>query len=102
MPLVTCIVRRTPLYTRRAGKVLIPSEHLHSSRHDTIDRTTTQNRMSIADESGKVFKAELKAGKPKMGLFLNSGSPTIAEQLSCAGYDWLLVDAQHGPMNPET
>ncbi len=58
--------------------------------------------MSIADESGQVFKAELKAGKPKMGLFLNSGSPTIAEQLSCAGYDWLLVDAQHGPMNPET
>ena len=41
--------------------------------------------MSIADESGKVFKAELKAGKPKMGLFLNSGSPTIAEPLSCAG-----------------
>ena len=58
--------------------------------------------MSIADESGKEFKAELKAGKPKMGLFLNSGSPTIAEQLSCSGYDWLLVDAQHGPMNPET
>ena len=99
MPLVTCIVRRTPLYTRRAGKVLIQNEHLHSSRHTRHHRSCT---MSIADESGQVFKAELKAGKPKMGLFLNSGSPTIAEQLSCAGYDWLLVDAQHGPMNPET
>ena len=55
--------------------------------------------MSIADESGKVFKEELHAGKPKMGLFLNSSSPTIAEQLSCAGYDWLLVDMQHGPMD---
>ena len=70
-----------------------------ATRHD---RSHTHTRLSIADESGKVFKAELKAGKPKMGLFLNSGSPTIAEQLSCAGYDWLLVDAQHGPMNPET
>jgi len=55
--------------------------------------------MSIADESGKSFKDELRAGKPKMGLFLNSSSPTVAEQLSCAGYDWLLVDMQHGPMD---
>ena len=52
--------------------------------------------MSIADESGKVFKAEMREGKPKMGLFLNSSSPTVAEQLSTAGYDWLLVDCQHG------
>lgn len=57
--------------------------------------------MSIADESGKEFKAELLAGTPKMGLFLNSGSATVAEQLSTCGYDWLLVDTQHGPMNPE-
>merc|ERR1712151_1122791 len=31
----------------------------------------------------------------------NSSSPTVAEQLSCAGYDWLLIDTQHGSMNPE-
>ena len=43
--------------------------------------------MSIADESGKVFKAEMREGKPKMGLFLNSSSPTVAEQLSTAGTD---------------
>jgi 4-hydroxy-2-oxoheptanedioate aldolase len=34
-----------------------------------------------------------------MGLFVNSSSPTIAEQLSFSGYDWLLVDTQHGPMD---
>jgi 4-hydroxy-2-oxoheptanedioate aldolase len=33
-----------------------------------------------------------------MGLFLNSHSPTVAEQLAHSGYDWLLVDTQHGPM----
>lgn len=58
--------------------------------------------MSIADESGKVFKEELHKGQPKMGLFINSASPPIAEQIAGAGYDWLLVDTQHGPMNPET
>jgi 4-hydroxy-2-oxoheptanedioate aldolase len=34
-----------------------------------------------------------------MGIFLNSGSPIIAEQLSFSGYDWLLVDIQHSPYN---
>lgn len=37
-----------------------------------------------------------------MGLFVNSHSPTVAEQLAHSGYDWLLVDTQHGPMGPET
>ena len=27
-----------------------------------------------------------------MGLFVNSHSPTVAEQLAHSGYDWLLVD----------
>jgi len=52
--------------------------------------------------SGAEFKKQLREGKPKMGLFVNSSSPTIAEQLAYSGYDWLLVDTQHGPMGNET
>ncbi len=48
--------------------------------------------------TGAEFKKQLRAGKPKFGLFLNSHSPTVAEQLAHSGYDWLLVDTQHGPM----
>src|SRR5256885_16255463 len=51
--------------------------------------------------SGVDFKNELRAGHPKLGLFLNSHSPTVAEQLAHSGYDWLLVDTQHGPMGYE-
>src|SRR6185503_12221559 len=51
--------------------------------------------------SGAEFKTQLKSGTPKFGLFLNAHSPTIAEQLAHSGYDWLLVDTQHGPMDPE-
>jgi len=47
------------------------------------------------------FQKELRAGAPKLGLFLNSHSPTVAEQLAHSGYDWLLVDTQHGPMGYE-
>jgi 4-hydroxy-2-oxoheptanedioate aldolase len=51
--------------------------------------------------SGAEFKKQLHAGTPKMGLFINSHSPTVVEQLAYSGYDWLLVDTQHGPMTNE-
>ena len=51
--------------------------------------------------SGAEFKKQLRDGTPKFGLFLNSHSPTVAEQLAHSGYDWLLVDTQHGPMGNE-
>jgi 4-hydroxy-2-oxoheptanedioate aldolase len=51
--------------------------------------------------SGSEFKKQLRVGQPKMGLFLNAHSPTVAEQLAFSGYDWLLVDTQHGPMGYE-
>lgn len=57
--------------------------------------------MSEATLSGSDFKKQLREGRPKFGLFLNAHSPTIAEQLAHSGYDWLLVDTQHGPMHYE-
>ncbi len=51
--------------------------------------------------TGADFKQQLRQGMPKMGLFLNAHSPTVAEQLAHSGYDWLLVDTQHGPMDRE-
>ena len=52
--------------------------------------------------TGSEFKEALRAGTPKLGLFVNSHSPTVVEQLAHSGYDWLLVDTQHGPMGFET
>ncbi len=52
--------------------------------------------------SGAEFKKQLREGRPKIGLFLNSHSPTVADQMAHSGYDWLLVDSQHGPMGFET
>jgi 4-hydroxy-2-oxoheptanedioate aldolase len=53
----------------------------------------------LCPDRGSNFKKELLDKKPKFGIFLNSASPTIAEQISHSGYDWLLVDTQHGPMD---
>src|SRR5437016_596144 len=52
--------------------------------------------------SGAEFKKQLRDSRPELGLFLNAHSPTVAEQLAHSGYDWLLVDTQHGPMGHET
>ena len=57
--------------------------------------------MASSTLSGADFKKQLQAGTPKLGLFLNSHSPTVAEQLAHSGYDWRLVDSQHGPMGYE-
>jgi 4-hydroxy-2-oxoheptanedioate aldolase len=52
--------------------------------------------------SGAEFKKQLREGRPKIGLFLNSHSPTVADQMAHSGYDWMLVDTQHGPMGFDT
>ena len=52
--------------------------------------------------SGAEFKNQLREGNTKLGLFLNAHSPTVAEQMAYSGYDWLLVDTQHGPMGYES
>jgi 4-hydroxy-2-oxoheptanedioate aldolase len=57
--------------------------------------------MAAGTSSGAEFKQQLREGTPRLGLFLNSHSPTVAEQLAHSGYDWLLVDSQHGPMGYE-
>ena len=55
--------------------------------------------MSSYSDKGHSFKTDLLNGKTKFGIFVNSASPVVAEQLSYSGYDWLLVDTQHGPMD---
>jgi 2-keto-3-deoxy-L-rhamnonate aldolase RhmA len=42
------------------------------------------------------MKARLAAGETLFGSFLTLGSPLAAEALGLAGFDWLLVDLEHG------
>ena len=43
------------------------------------------------------FKAALKAGIPQMGCWLGLADPYVAEISAGAGFDWLVVDAEHAP-----
>ena len=42
------------------------------------------------------MKARLAAGETLFGTFLTLGWPLAAESLGLAGFDWLLVDLEHG------
>jgi 2-dehydro-3-deoxyglucarate aldolase/4-hydroxy-2-oxoheptanedioate aldolase len=42
------------------------------------------------------LKAKLRSGEPTLGTFLSLGSPLAAEACAAAGFDWVLVDLEHG------
>ena len=49
------------------------------------------------DLSVNHFKRALKAGQPQIGFWSSLASNLTADVLADAGFDWLLIDAEHGP-----
>jgi 2-dehydro-3-deoxy-L-rhamnonate aldolase len=43
------------------------------------------------------FKAAIKAGQTQLGLWLSCANAYTAEIAATSGYDWLLIDGEHGP-----
>lgn len=43
------------------------------------------------------LKSALTAGEVQYGIWLSSGSPHLAEMAGHAGFDWCLIDGEHGP-----
>jgi 4-hydroxy-2-oxoheptanedioate aldolase len=48
------------------------------------------------------LKAKLKAGTPCLGAFINFPSPQAVEICGLAGLDFVIIDAEHGPMSVES
>ena len=47
-------------------------------------------------------KARLKSGDAVVGSFCNLPSPEAVELLGWAGFEFVIIDAEHGPQNLET
>ena len=43
------------------------------------------------------FKHKILAGERQIGFWLSLGSAAVAEVIAGAGYDWIMIDAEHGP-----
>lgn len=44
-------------------------------------------------------KRKLKQGKPAVGMWLAIGDPIVVETLAAQGWDWLVVDTEHNPID---
>lgn len=51
----------------------------------------------MSDMPRNRFKAGLESGKLQFGLWLGIPDTSVAEILAGAGFDWLVVDHEHGP-----
>jgi 4-hydroxy-2-oxoheptanedioate aldolase len=47
-----------------------------------------------------LFKQRLRENRLQIGLFVGLTSPYSMEILASAGFDWLVIDAEHSPNNP--
>ena len=47
-------------------------------------------------------KARMLAGERTLGTFFETGSATVAECLGLAGLDYIIIDNEHGPFNPQS
>src|SRR5262245_26685863 len=50
------------------------------------------------DLPANLFKRAIASGKTPVGTWLMSGAPSTAEALGCAGFDFLVVDMEHVPI----
>ena len=52
------------------------------------------------DMPRNIFKQGLREGRLQVGLFVGLASACSMEILAGAGFDWLVIDAEHSPNNP--
>lgn len=52
------------------------------------------------DMPKNLFKQKLRQGQWQVGLFVGLASSYSMEILAGAGFDWLVIDAEHSPNNP--
>ena len=48
------------------------------------------------------MKEKLRAGEPVFGVSVMIPSPQIVEMIAAAGFDWVLLDCEHGTLTLES
>jgi 2-dehydro-3-deoxyglucarate aldolase/4-hydroxy-2-oxoheptanedioate aldolase len=84
---------------RHLGRVAILRFFTGDGRltHELFSSLTECRRHECADaDIVTVFRDLVRNGESTRGTFLNLGSPGAAEVCALSGFDWLLVDLEHG------
>src|SRR6056297_216523 len=67
---------------------------------DTVGQRLQRGREGRMPAPTNRLKSDLAAGKLLRGIWLNLGSGLVAEMAGNAGFDWCLIDGEHGPWDP--
>jgi len=52
--------------------------------------------------NGTDLKRLWKTGRPSFGAWISLADPAVAAIMANAGFDWVYIDYEHNPFNPET
>ncbi len=75
---------------------------LRRIRFDEKDLSQLQLRPGKGNTMKNELKRKLKDGEVVLGTTVTIGHPDISETLGLLGYDWLLLDTEHAPMEVGT
>jgi len=75
----------------KKGKGKIDDEILPRSQHSSLCRHDVSGPLDRGQ-----LRARVAAGDATMGTFVGTASPVTAEVCAAAGFDWLLLDLEHG------
>ncbi|GKD39231.1 aldehyde-lyase domain-containing protein [Tanacetum coccineum] len=65
--------------------------------HKTLIKSKISDILESTPNTPQTLKSRLNNGEILYGLFLLSNSPTLAEIAGLSGYDYVVVDLEHGP-----
>src|ERR1035441_5726735 len=90
-PISYCCPKAAP--TKRIAATYFMAVRLHNSeRTHSLARVIERELAAFM----KNLKERVRKGETLFGCFLGLGSPLTAEIMGMAGYDWALIDLEHG------
>ncbi|MCH7586618.1 MAG: hypothetical protein IIC78_01075 [Chloroflexi bacterium] len=51
---------------------------------------------------GRELKKLWKSGTPSIGTWITLADPSVCAVIANIGFEWVVIDAEHHPFNPET
>src|SRR3972149_1370310 len=72
------------------------------SRVRTSAKCNSKRGKLVFNQQALRLKKRLGAGEYSPGIWISMPSPMACELIAGAGLDWVVVDAEHSPSNPET
>ena len=89
-------------HRRRLGIGLVLAAGLYTLHRERrgLRRAAAAPQRSPAEMKPNRMKEKIARGEPALGCSVMFPSPQVVEMLGFAGFDWVLIDCEHGSIGP--